>query len=263
LEENVELDLAGRVAVVSGASRGIGLAVTKALTAEGVHVVGGARHVENELRELAEAGVVTAVEVDLSTEAGCARLAEAAGPRIDILVNNVGGAKARTGGVAAVTDDEWVATLNLDVLAAIRVTRSVLPTMVAASRGSIINVASVNSRLSDPLVVDYCAAKAALASYSKSLAKEMGPVGIRVNTVSPGPVATDLWLGPDGMAESVAGASGGGSDAIVDGARRQMPTGRFTKPDEVADVVLFFASDRTANVTGADLRIDGGLVPTW
>lgn len=259
----MELDLAGRVAVVSGASRGIGLSVTKALVAEGVHVVGGARHIPDELAALASAGRVTPVEVDLSTEAGCAQLVEAAGARIDVLVNNVGGAKARTAGVSAVSDDEWFATLNLDLMAAIRITRRVLPAMLGVGRGSIINVASVNSHLSDPLVVDYCAAKAALASYSKSLAKEVGSAGVRVNTVSPGPVATDLWLGSGGMAESVADASGGASGDVVDDVRTQIPTGRFTQPDEVANLVLLLASDRTANVTGADVRVDGGMVPTW
>jgi NAD(P)-dependent dehydrogenase (short-subunit alcohol dehydrogenase family) len=146
----MDLHLNGLAAVVTGASRGIGLAVTRGLVAEGVHVTAGAQKSSAELDELAGAG-------------------------------------------------------------------------------------------DDLGVMDYSAAKAALANFSKSLSKQVGPHGIRINTISPGPVATDLWLGDHGVAA----------------------TGRFSRPDEVADLVLILASDRTANVTGADITIDGGLIPTW
>jgi NAD(P)-dependent dehydrogenase (short-subunit alcohol dehydrogenase family) len=148
-------------------------------------------------------------------------------------------------------------------MAAVRATRAALPAMLEAGRGSIVNVCSVNSVLSDPAVLDYSAAKAALASFSKALSKEAGPHGVRVNTVSPGPVATDLWLGADGVAARVGQATGARPEDVADGAARAMVTGRFTRPDEVADLVLLLASDVTGNVTGADIRIDGGLVPTW
>jgi NAD(P)-dependent dehydrogenase (short-subunit alcohol dehydrogenase family) len=114
----------------------------------------------------------------------------------------------------------------------------------------------------DPTVIDYCAAKAALANFSKALSKEVGPKGIRVNTVSPGPVATDLWLGENGVAATTARSSGGDPRTVADEAAKQSVTGRFTRPDEVADLVVLLASDRTANVTGADFVIDGGLVTT-
>lgn len=112
-------------------------------------------------------------------------------------------------------------------------------------------------------MVDYGAAKAALADLAKALAKEFGPHGIRVNTVSSGPVATDLWLGAGGVAETVARATGSTPQQIAAGAVAGTATGRFIHPDEVADAVVFLAGDRALNVTGADLRIDGGLVPTW
>jgi NAD(P)-dependent dehydrogenase (short-subunit alcohol dehydrogenase family) len=125
-----------------------------------------------------------------------------------------------------------------------------------------VTVCSVNSFLPDPTVIDYSAAKAALANCSKSLSKEVGPRGIRVNTVSPGPVSTALWLGKDGVAETIAQASGGDADAVARQAALGMVTGRFTRPEEVADLVLLLASDRAGNVTGADFVIDGGLITT-
>jgi NAD(P)-dependent dehydrogenase (short-subunit alcohol dehydrogenase family) len=125
-----------------------------------------------------------------------------------------------------------------------------------------VTTSSVNAFLPDPAVIDYGAAKAALSNFCKALSKEVGPRGIRVNTVSPGPVATALWLGGDGVAATIARASGGAPDAVAKQAADEMVTGRFTRPQEVADLVLLLASDRAGNVTGADFVIDGGLVTT-
>jgi NAD(P)-dependent dehydrogenase (short-subunit alcohol dehydrogenase family) len=125
-----------------------------------------------------------------------------------------------------------------------------------------VTVASVNAVLPDPLVMDYSAAKAALASFSKSLSKEVGPQGVRVNTVSPGPVATDLWLGQDGVAATVGSSAGLAPEAVAKQAAAGSVTGRFTAPEEVAALVVMVASDRAGNVTGADFVIDGGLVST-
>jgi NAD(P)-dependent dehydrogenase (short-subunit alcohol dehydrogenase family) len=123
-------------------------------------------------------------------------------------------------------------------------------------------VNSVNARLADPLVMDYSAAKAALASFVKSLSKEVAPLGVRVNAVSPGPVSTDLWLGNDGVAAVVGHAVGRTPDEVAKQATSSTATGRFTRPDEVADLVLLLASDRAGNMTGSDVLIDGGLVST-
>lgn len=259
----MNIDFTGQTAIVTGASRGIGLAVTRALAASGAHVIAGALHSSPELSKLAAEGAVTARELDLAEPGGPAELVALAGGRIDILVNNVGGAPARTGGFLAISDQDWLATLNLNLITAVRATRSALPAMLSARSGAIVNVCSVNSVLSDPAVMDYSAAKAALASFSKALSKEVGPKGIRVNTVSPGPVATDLWLGTDGVAAAVGHATGARPEEVAKSAASAMVTGRFSRPDEVADLVLLLASDVTANVTGADIRIDGGLVPTW
>jgi NAD(P)-dependent dehydrogenase (short-subunit alcohol dehydrogenase family) len=259
----MDLGLAGKVAVVTGASKGIGLAISQALVAEGVRVVAGARTSSAELDELVQAGQAQVVNVDLAAAAGPAQLVAQAGDRIDILVNNVGAARTRLDGFLKITDEDWQSTLNLDLMAAVRACRAALPVMLAAGHGVIVNVCSVNSSLPDPTVLDYSAAKAALANFSKGLSKEFGHQGIRVNTVSPGPVATALWLGADGVAASVAKATGANPADVASGAAHGSVTGRFTQPAEVASMVLVLASDRAANVTGADILIDGGLIPTW
>ena len=258
----MELDLHDRIAVVTGASKGIGLAIVQALAREGVHVVAGARSSSTELEALAAIGAVDIVRVDLADVEGPAALVAAAGERVDILINNVGLATARTGGFLAITDEQWTASLNLNFLAAVRTTRAVLPGMIAAGRGSIVNVGSVNAELPDPGVIDYSAAKAALANFAKSLSKEVGPHGIRVNSVNPGPVETGLWLGDSGIAQTVGGATGLAPTDVQKAAVAETATKRFTRPVEVADLVVLLASDRTANVTGTGFTIDGGLIQT-
>lgn len=157
------------------------------------------------------------------------------------------------------TDEQWWATIALTFMAAVRTTRAVLPSMIARATGNIVNNASVNATLPDPLVIDYSAAKAALANFSKALSKEVGPHGIRVNAVSAGPVSTGLWLGTKGVAATVSAAEGSGPDEIAREAVKETATGRFTEPEEIADLIVFLASDRAANVTGANYLIDGGL----
>jgi NAD(P)-dependent dehydrogenase (short-subunit alcohol dehydrogenase family) len=261
----MDLHLAGKTAVVTGASRGIGFAITQALAGAGVSVVAGAREATTELSDLAARTTVRPVPVDLTTPEGPARLVEAAVAAyggLDILVNNVGAVRPRVGGFLSVTDDDWLAALTINFLAAVRTTRAALPHLIDRGGAAIVTVNSVNARLPDPLVIDYSAAKAALASFSKSLSKEVGPRGVRVNTVSPGPVSTGLWLGTDGVAATVARASGAAPEAVAQGAASESVTGRFTQPEEVADLVLLLASDRAGNITGADFVIDGGLITT-
>jgi NAD(P)-dependent dehydrogenase (short-subunit alcohol dehydrogenase family) len=259
----MDLGIAGQVAVVTGGSKGIGLAVARALAENGARVIAGAKQSSAELDELARTGDVQAIQVDLAAVSGPAALVDAAGGRVDILVNNVGGAPARPGGFLSITDEDWLATLNLDLMAAVRSCRAALPAMLAAGSGAIVTICSVNARLPDPAVLDYSTAKAGLAGFCKALSKEVGPAGIRVNTVSPGPVATDLWLGAGGVAQTVSTATGAKPEDVASQAASQMVTGRFTQPSEVADLVLFLASSRAGNITGADFIIDGGLIPTW
>jgi NAD(P)-dependent dehydrogenase (short-subunit alcohol dehydrogenase family) len=258
----MDLELEGKVAVVTGASKGIGLAVVRTLAGEGMHVVGGALTIE----ALEDIDGVTGVALDLVEPAGSERLVREAVERhgrIDVLVNNVGGVKLRLGGFLEVSDDDFEASLQLNFFAALRATRAAVAAMVDQAGGTIVNVASVNSFFHpDGLVIDYGAAKAALLNVAKALSQELGPKGIRINSVSPGPVATDLWLGDHGVAATIAAATGSNADAVREQAIAGMPTGRFTTPEEVATLVALLASPRTGNVTGSNYVIDGGLIKT-
>src|SRR4051794_15490215 len=254
----MDLGLARRTAVVTGASKGIGLAITRALAAEGVTGVAGALHGSEELRAVAGARPVA---VDLTTPTGPAELVAAAGDAVDILVNNVGAVRARLDGFVALSDEEWEWSLTINFLAAVRTMRAAIPRMTGRPGANIVTVSSVNAFLPDLGVLDYSAAKGALSNVCKSLSKELGP-GIRVNTVSPGPVRTDLWLGSSGVAATVGGASGSDPADVVRRQEAAAPSGRFTRPEEVADLVVYLASDRAANITGSDVTIDGGLITT-
>jgi NAD(P)-dependent dehydrogenase (short-subunit alcohol dehydrogenase family) len=260
----MDLGLSDKRVLVTGASKGIGAAITRLLADEGARVVAGSRTESDELRDLVASGRVREVRVDLSTPDGPAELVASAleDGRLDVLVNNVGAVTPRLDGFLEVTDEQWLRSLALTFMAAVRTTRAVLPGMLDAGGGTIVNTCSVNAFLPDPAVIDYSAAKAALWNFSKALSKEVGPRGIRVNTVSPGPVSTGLWLGNHGVAETVAKATGGDPAAVAQQQASEASTGRFTTPEEVADLVVLLAGDRAGNVTGADFLIDGGLIKT-
>jgi NAD(P)-dependent dehydrogenase (short-subunit alcohol dehydrogenase family) len=261
----MDMHLTNKVVVVTGASKGIGLAVARTLAEEGARVVAGARTVDS----LQGIDGVTAVQADLGAPDGPEKLVRAAVQRhgrVDVLVNNVGAVRLRLEGFLGTSDEEFEWSLQMNFMTAVRATRAALGPMLQQGGGTIVNVASVNAFYEpDAGVIDYGAAKAALVNFSKSVSQELGPKGIRINSVSPGPVATDLWLGEGGVADTVAKASG--TDAAT--AREQIvagmggfPTGRFTTPEEVATLVTLLASDRTANVTGSEYVIDGGLIKT-
>ena len=209
----MDLDLAGRVAVVTAASKGIGLATVRALAAEHVAVVAGARTVES----LAGLDGVTPVAIDLADPAAPAALVDRAlaeHGQIDILVNNMGALRIRLDGFLGTSDEEFEWAWRMNFLVAVRAIRAALPAMLDRGGGAIVNVASVNAFYEpDAGVLDYGAAKAALVNLAKSLAQEFGPRGIRVNSVSPGPVSTDLWLGDHGVAATIGAATGLDRDA--------------------------------------------------
>jgi NAD(P)-dependent dehydrogenase (short-subunit alcohol dehydrogenase family) len=258
----MDLQLTDKVAVVTGANKGIGLAITKALATEGARVVGGSLSTEN----LDDLDRVTAVSVNLLAEDGPALLVQKAideHDRLDVLVNNVGAVRIRVDGFLATSDEEFEWALQINFFTGLRATRAALGPMLERGSGSIVNIASVNSFFQpDGATVDYGVAKAAVVNLSQSLSQEFGPKGIRVNCVSPGQVGTDLWLGEQGVAATVANATGVDADTIRATAAAAIATRRFTTPEEVATLVTMLASDRTANVTGVDYVIDGGLIKT-
>lgn len=256
-------ELVGRTAVVTGASKGIGLAVAEALVDAGARVVAASRTSSPGLDALVKSSKAQWVEIDLTRTGSAGQLVAAAGTPVDILVNNVGSAPARPGGILSVTDDQWRQTIELNLLTTVSVTRAVLPGMLDNGHGTIVTIGSVNAELPDPTVVDYSAAKAAVVNFSKALSKEFGPRGIRVNSVSPGPVETDLWLGGGGVADTVSSAAGLSREDVLAQAAASTVSGRFSRASEVADLVVFLAGDRADNILGSDFRIDGGFVPTW
>jgi NAD(P)-dependent dehydrogenase (short-subunit alcohol dehydrogenase family) len=261
----MDLELSGKVAVVTAASKGIGLAIVKALIEEGAHVVAGARSTAS----LDCLERVTPVAVDLGTVEGPAQLVARAVQqhgRVDVLVNNMGAVRLRMAGFLAIPDEEFEWAMQMNFFASLRATRAAITQMLTQGGGAIVNVASVNAFFQpDGGTVDYGAAKAALTNLTKSLSQEFGLRGIRINDVSPGPVSTDLWLGADGVAETVGKALGVDPET----ARKKVvesiggfATGRFTTPEEVATLVVMLASERTGNVTGSNYVIDGGLIKT-
>jgi NAD(P)-dependent dehydrogenase (short-subunit alcohol dehydrogenase family) len=261
----MDLKLAGKIAVVTGASKGIGLAITRALVDEGAKVVAGARTTTG----LEGLPGVTAVALDLSTPDAPGKLVQRAvdaHDRVDILVNNVGGVRLRLDGFLAVSDEEFAWALQLNFFSALRATRAAITQMLKQGGGAIVNVASVNAFFQpDGGTIDYGAAKAALVNLTKSLSQEFGKRGIRINDVSPGPVSTDLWLGENGVAKTVAKAMGVDADTARDKVLASiggLATGRLTTPEEVATLVVMLASERSANVTGSNFVIDGGLIKT-
>ncbi|MGW1772088.1 oxidoreductase [Streptomyces sp. NPDC002104] len=259
----MDLGINGKTALVTGAGRGIGLAITQALAAEGVRVVGAARTITPELEKAAAA----TVSIDLSTRDGATRVVEeavAAVGGIDFLVNNVGAGDPdglSLGSFLDVDDEQWQALFDLNLFSAVRTTRAALPGILER-RGAIVNISSINARVPSGSPVGYAEAKAALNQLSKRLSEELAPRGVRVNTVSPGFVASPLWTDPNGYGGKVAEAYGVSHDDLLANIPGQfgVASGRITRPEEVADLVAFLLSERAANIHGADYVIDGGTL---
>jgi len=172
-------------------------------------------------------------------------------------------APSTSGGFAALSDGQWQAELNLNLLAAVRLDRGLLPEMIAARSGAVVHISSIQRHM--PLfeaTLGYAAAKAALTTYSKGLANEVGPAGIRVNTIAPGFVQTD---GANGLIDRISGSAGVSRDAALQQIMDSLggiPLGRPAQPDDTAELVAFLVSDRTRSITGAEYVLDGGTLPT-
>ncbi|MDL4816799.1 SDR family NAD(P)-dependent oxidoreductase [Actinomadura opuntiae] len=265
----MDLRLTGRVAVVTGASKGIGLAVVRTLLEEGARVAAVSRKPSPELDALAGPDLLH-VAADLMDPDAPALAVEQAVERfggLDVLVNNAGGpppgAAMPRFGFGTLTDDDWRDVYEFNVIAVVRAVRAALPHLLRSDAAAIVNVSSVNGRRPAPMNFDYNAAKAALNNLAKGLSEEFGPQGIRVNTVSPGPVRTDWWTKDGGAADIIAQGTGSDRDAVLNGGAAEMmslTTGRMAEPQEVADAVALLASPRSASTTGADVVVDSGFL---
>lgn len=259
----MELRMAGRRAVVTGAGAGIGRAVVETLASEGVRVVAAELDVAA-CAELDRLPGVHALPVDLG-QPGCGDLiverADAVLGGIDILVNNVGIAPARRS-FLDVDDDSWRRTLDINLMSVVRTVRAAIPLLQASARASIVNVASTSGRYPEPMLVDYAASKAAVLSLTGALATEYGPEGIRVNAVAPGPTRTPMWDKPGGFVDALAERHGlPREDAVTHHVRdvRRLALGRPGAAQDVADAVVFLASDRASHITGTVLAVHGGM----
>ncbi|KHA79687.1 short-chain dehydrogenase [Janthinobacterium lividum] len=254
-------DFKDKRVLITGGTKGMGEATLKLMLERGARVATTARAAGGSL----PVGVHF-IAADLRTRAGTDTLireALASLGGVDILINNVGGSTAAGGGALALDDDAWQDALNGNLLAAVRLDRALLPAMVARQYGVIIHISSIQRSL--PLyesTLAYAAAKAALSNYSKGLSKEFGPQGIRINTVSPGFIETTA---AHAMIRRWAGHAGTTEDAARQKLMQTLggiPIGRPGKPEEVAELVAFLASDRAASIHGAEYVIDGGTIPT-
>ena len=254
---DMDLHLSGKVAIVTGASTGIGWATAQALAAEGVRVVGASRRPFT-----GEAALVSHFGIDLADAGSAERLVEhvmTLHKRLDILVNNAGVCQTSKGFLDE-DSSRWFDTMNLNLHAAVRTMQAAIPKMVEG--GVIINVTSVNSRMPATGGASYSASKAALLNLGKGVASEYASKGVRVVTVSPGLTATPMWLGPEGIGSQIATRTGGNADEVAAATAARMPMARFLLPDEIANCICFLASPRASAVTGSEVVVDGGLTPT-
>jgi NAD(P)-dependent dehydrogenase (short-subunit alcohol dehydrogenase family) len=252
-------DLVGKRALASGGTRGTGAAIVARLRAAGAHVTASGRHAPEHL------DADRFIAADIATCAGTGQLIEqiTRNGGVDIIVHVAGGGPAPSGGFAMLTDELWRETLELNLLGAVRLDRGLVPAMIAAEQGAIVHVTSIQRKM--PLydaTLAYAAAKAALATYSKGLANELGPKGIRVNAVARGFIQTE---GAQELIDAISTGQSIDRAAALEQVMNDLggiPIGRPAQPAEVAELVAFLVSDRASAITGAEHVIDGGTTPT-
>src|SRR4051794_15778173 len=264
----MDLGLAGRACVVTGASRGIGLATARLLVEEGARVLLVARGEEG-LREAASSlgadDRVASLALDVvgSADAGY-RVVDSCISRfggIWALVNNAGTSELAP--LEEQTDEQWQAQWDLHVMASLRLMRAAVPPMKEACGGRIVNVGSSAGKRPSLTNAAYSVTKAAQLALSRVFADTYAADGVLVNAVAPGAVESSLWVGEGGLADQVAAARGGTRDDALSAQRDKIPLGRFGTEDEIAGVVVFLCSKRASDVTGASWSVDGGTVPLF
>jgi NAD(P)-dependent dehydrogenase (short-subunit alcohol dehydrogenase family) len=245
----VDLGLRDTVCLVTGSTGGIGAAVADLLREEGAQVVTVGRSGGDVRADLSRAGEPERVVGETVARHG----------RVDVLVNNVGVAYQRT--FEEVTDEQWDELWQLNVMSYVRTIRAVVPGMKERKGGVIVNVSSTAGKRPSASMPDYSVTKAAVLSLSRLVADVYAKDGIRCNAVTPGPTATDAWLGEGGLADQQASRSGKSRDDVLAAVGAGRPLGRLAEPDEIASVVAFLCSPKSSYVTGAAWSADGGSVP--
>ncbi|MGV1795275.1 SDR family NAD(P)-dependent oxidoreductase [Rhizobium sp. A37_96] len=261
----MNLNLADKVVIITGASSGIGLETAKMFLSEGARVVGASRDM-GAARALGPEDRWIECDVDLAEKGSGEIVANAAIQafgRIDILFNNAGVCPTRTG-FLEVSDDDWAQTLNINLGGYVRMARAVLPVMISQGKGVLIHCGSEAGRMPHPLLPDYSTSKAAITLLSKALAREFTPKGIRSNVVAPAHIRTELWDRPGGFLHALAARYGTTIDGAVDAflAESKLPAGRLGTASDVAATVLYLASDAAAFISGDVINVDGGVIPT-
>jgi NAD(P)-dependent dehydrogenase (short-subunit alcohol dehydrogenase family) len=254
------LTLEGKRALITSGTRGAGAATVALFRELGARILTAARSRPDTLSES------MFVAADLTTSEGCAALAAAVHERlggVDIVVHMLGGSSAPAGGFAALSDLEWAKELDLNLMAAVRLDRELVPAMVEQGCGVVIHVTSIQRELPLPeATTAYAAAKSALSTYSKSLSKEVSPKGVRVVRVSPGWIETEAAVRLAERLARDAGTDYEGGKRIIMNSLGGIPIGRPSTPEEVASLIAFLASNRAGTITGTEYVIDGGTIPT-
>jgi NAD(P)-dependent dehydrogenase (short-subunit alcohol dehydrogenase family) len=257
----MDLGLGDRVCIVTGSTGGIGLETARLLAAEGAVVVVTGRDPDRVETARADAGAADGVVRDLRAPSGpaglVAEVTERHG-RVDCLVNNVGDAYQAT--FDELSDRQWDEMWQLNVMSYVRAIRAVLPLMKERG-GVIVNVASTAAKRPSTGMPNYSVTKAAVLSLSRLVADLYAKSGIRCNAVTPGPTATEAWLGQGGLADQVSERTGEGREDVLRKVAAGRPLNRLAQPEEIAAVIAFLCSDRAAYVTGAAWSVDGGTVP--